>query len=52
MFCCNLGDSRAMMLSRTNKWFIKNLTRDHKPDFPDEATRILNLGGRIEPYRD
>ncbi len=28
------------------------ITRDHKPDEPDEAERILAHGGRIEPFRD
>ncbi|CAD8207108.1 unnamed protein product [Paramecium octaurelia] len=52
IYCPNLGDSRAVMLSRTNKWFLKNLSRDHKPDCQDEAERIVNQGGRIDPYKD
>lgn len=40
------------MLSRTNKWFLKNLSRDHKPDCQDEYERIINSGGRIDPYKD
>lgn len=40
------------MLSRTNKWFLKNLSRDHKPDCQDEAERVVNHGGRIDPYKD
>ena len=28
------------------------LSRDHKPDERDEATRILTAGGRIESYYD
>ncbi len=30
----------------------KAITRDHKPDEPDEAARILTNGGRIEPFKD
>ena len=29
----------------------KAITRDHKPDEPDEAARILSQGGRIEPFK-
>ena len=28
----------------------KALTRDHKPDEPDEAARILSNGGRIASF--
>ena len=28
------------------------MTRDHKPNDPDEAVRIKKRGGRIEPFRD
>lgn len=28
------------------------MTRDHKPDVKDEAERILNHNGRIEPFTD
>lgn len=52
IYCPNLGDSRAVMLCRTNKWFLKNLSRDHKPDCQDECERILNHGGRIDPLKD
>lgn len=39
------------MISKTDRWFIKNLSRDHKPDCQDEAERILNNGGKIEPLK-
>jgi Serine/threonine protein phosphatase len=28
------------------------LSRDHKPNEPDESERILNSGGRVEAYQD
>jgi len=28
------------------------LSRDHKPNDPDESVRIKKRGGRIEPFRD
>ena len=30
----------------------REITRDHKPDEPDEASRILSNGGRIEAFKD
>ena len=34
------------------KWVAKNLSRDHKPTIPEEAERILKVGGRIRPMKD
>ena len=34
------------------KWIAKNLSRDHKPTIPEEAERILKVGGRIRPMKD
>ena len=34
------------------KWVAVNLSRDHKPTIPEEAERILKVGGRIRPMRD
>ena len=49
----NVGDSRCI-LGKCNKqnWFPKILTRDHKPNLPDEFERIISSGGKVEPYRD
>ena len=32
-------------------WFSKMITRDHKPDDPDESERIIANNGRIESYK-
>lgn len=40
----NTGDSRCV-LCRNN--IAQSLTRDHKPDWPDEYFRILKLGGTV-----
>jgi hypothetical protein len=31
---------------------VKQLSRDHKPDDPEEADHILKSGGRIDSYRN
>lgn len=41
----NTGDSRCV-LSRNN--IAHTLTRDHKPDWPDEKWRIKKLGGQVK----
>ena len=59
----NCGDSRAILvtkrnnnLNKRNNYFIE-LSRDHKPDLPEERARIEQSGGRIDkiygmgPYR-
>jgi hypothetical protein len=30
---------------------VKFLSRDHKPDLPDEKERILRKGGKVERIR-
>ena len=55
----NLGDSRCILgkciekdeivgenTKKNLKWVAENLSRDHKPTIPEEAERILKLGGR------
>ncbi|CAD8083566.1 unnamed protein product [Paramecium primaurelia] len=49
LYCANLGDSRAVLLNRDERWRMKPLSRDHKPSCKDEADRILANGGRIDP---
>ena len=61
----NCGDSRAILISKKNNSNYLNkrnnniieLSRDHKPDLPDEKNRIERSGGRVDkiygmgPYR-
>ena len=49
----NVGDSRCVIGKFDGKnWSAKNLTRDHKPNEPDESKRILENGGRVESFKD
>ena len=49
----NVGDSRCI-LGKFNgeKWYTKNLSRDHKPIEEDEKKRIITNGGRVEQNKD
>lgn len=45
-------ESKALCVEENDKqWISKPLTRDHKPDDPDEKERILARGGRIDCYK-
>ena len=45
-------ESRALSVEGNDRaWFAKQITRDHKPDDPDEKARILSMNGRIESYK-
>lgn len=46
VYIANVGDSRAV-LSKTHGCEIVTLSKDHKPDDPDEAKRIINAGGKV-----
>ena len=52
IYTANSGDSRAIIGSKIgkNNWEIQELSNDHKPDSNEEATRIMQAGGRVEPY--
>lgn len=57
IFVSNVGDSRAIMISatgqgQTDKFHVQPISRDHKPDDPEEAKVILSNNGRIDSYRD
>ena len=41
----NTGDSRCVLC---RNGMDMTLTKDHKPDWPDEKKRIVSLGGKIE----
>jgi serine/threonine protein phosphatase PrpC len=43
----NAGDSRGIVVDNLGN--CKQLSRDHKPDSPDEKERILAKGGRVKP---
>ena len=53
MICANLGDSRAVLAKYENGIYSAvNLSRDHKPNDPNEMKRVLSSGGRIKPFFD
>ncbi len=53
IYSANVGDSRAIICSiKNNKITGRPLSRDHKPTLHDEAKRIKEKGGRIEPFTD
>ena len=41
----NVGDSRAVLANKNN--IATQLSKDHKPNSPEERTRIEQLGGKI-----
>lgn len=43
----NAGDSRAILVDKNGG--VRPLSRDHKPDTPEENQRILSCGGRVRP---
>lgn len=53
IICANSGDSRAILASQNQAgvWSCVPLSRDHKPDDPDEANRVRKCNGRIEQSR-
>lgn len=55
LYCCNVGDSRAVIgqyKQKEKKWNAVALSEDHKPNLPKEAERIKKMNGRIESYKD
>lgn len=51
LYVANTGDSRAVMASLDESGRIVGnaLSRDHKPDDPDEMDRINRWGGYVRP---
>ena len=57
IYIANVGDSRAIVVKETKSkywscWTFQQLSRDHKPNEPDEAQRILDCDGEIEKIED
>ena len=55
LICPNIGDSRAVLGRydiEKKKYIPIELTRDHKPTEEDEARRIIENDGRIQPFID
>ena len=47
------GDSRAVLGTiRDGKVLAADLSRDHKPDYPEEMARIVAAGGTVSPPGD
>jgi protein phosphatase 2C family protein 2/3 len=49
-YVANVGDSRSIY-SENKSNIINLLSKDHKPNCPDEKKRIVNVGGYIYQYR-
>lgn len=48
----NIGDSRAILFSRENGGTTYDLSKDHKPDSPEEEDRIFRNGGFVtQPHQ-
>ena len=56
LFIANVGDSRGIIIKQDpddhKKCIATPLTRDHKPDDPEEMKVIQAAGGRVDSYRD
>jgi serine/threonine protein phosphatase PrpC len=52
LVCANCGDSRAVLARLEDRWRPIDLSTDHKADSPEENKRIIQAGGRAEPYYD
>lgn len=55
LYSANVGDSRAVVIRQvpdSNKCTVWPVSRDHKPDDPEETKVILAANGRIDSYRD
>lgn len=56
LFMANVGDSRGVVIAQDpidyKSCIVKQLTRDHKPDDPEEHKAIVAAGGRVDSYRD
>ena len=44
IYCANAGDSRTVMCEKGN---AVDLSKDHKPELPEERSRIIKAGGEV-----
>lgn len=52
IYCANVGDSRAIICKcKNSQWSAVPLSRDQKPDDPQEMQRVLKNGGRVEAFK-
>lgn len=53
VYVANVGDSRAIVIrQKPDGCLCYPISRDHKPDDPEESKVILANNGRIDSYRD
>lgn len=55
LICFNVGDSRSILIEDSGNFtnqIIRPLSRDHKPNLPDEYKRIQECGGTVERIKD
>lgn len=45
IICCNVGDSRAIYINENFE--VTQISKDHKPNLPEEQNRIQKSGGRV-----
>ena len=48
LYCANAGDCKAVLYNRESK-MMKELSRDHRPNVPEERWRIELSGGFVRP---
>lgn len=46
IICFNVGDSRAIYIN--DLYEAVQISKDHKPNLPEEKKRIQNMGGRVD----
>ena len=44
IYCANAGDSRTVICEYGN---ATEMSKDHKPDLPEERSRIIRAGGEV-----
>lgn len=53
VYLANLGDSRGFLASQVGTKLVPSLvSKDHKPDDPEEKKRILSVGGVVNAFTE